>query len=134
MKRLYIVLLLVALVGCKADRCDTPFGEGGTIDITMPEFADLSNVGGAMTINRGHRGIHITRMSYSDFVAFECSCPNDHDVRLLPDTEWGNSVLSCPVCSSRFNALDGTPLSGSATPCPLYQYNTDFDGRLLTIY
>ena len=136
----YIVVLFIfhlslfTLYGCVGDRCNTPFGEGGTLDVTMPDFAPLSNVGGSMMINRGHKGIMVTRMSYSEFVAFECSCPNDNDVLMEPDDIWGNTVLVCPVCSSRFNAVDGSALNGSVTPCPLYQYSTSFDGRLLSIW
>ncbi len=129
-----INLSLFTLSSCVGDRCQTPFGEGATIDVTMPDFAPLSNVGGSLMINRGHKGIMVTRISYSEFVAFEASCPGGCDVRLEADPSWGNTVLNCPVCSSRFNALDGSALDGSSTPCPLYQYNTAFDGRLLSIY
>ena len=141
LSRLYRAALLVAinlslltLSSCVGDRCNSPFGEGGTLDVTMPDFSPLSNVGGSMMINRGYRGIMLTRTSYSDFVAFEATCPGGCDVRLEADPSWGNTVLNCPVCSSRFNALDGSALNGSSTPCPLYQYNTAFDGRLLSIF
>lgn len=134
-----ILLCLVAAValflsGCHPDQCDTPFGIGGTIDLSMTEFHDLNTVGGALTVNRGHHGIFVTRTGVSDFVAFECSCPNGCDVRILPDEEWGNSILTCPVCSSRFSSLTGMPYDGSATPCPLYEYSTALDGQYLTIY
>lgn len=134
MTRLLCVGLLFLFTACTGDRCKTPFGEGGTFDVNMPDFAPLANVGGSMMINRGHKGIMVTRISYSEFVAFEGACPNNTDELLVPDSEWGNSVLVCPVCSSRFNALDGSALDSSATPCPLYQYNTVFDGRNLTIF
>lgn len=127
--------LLLLISACNPDRCKTPFGEGGTIDVTMPDYSPLSHVGGAMSIGGiGRKGVHVTRTSYSEFVAFEMTCPNDHDVRLQADAEWGNSILTCPTCGSRFNALDGMPFDGSATPCPLYQYSTAFDGRVLSIY
>lgn len=129
-----IVLLSLLAVGCDPYQCSTPFGEGGQIDLSLPEFSPLLHPGGAVTINRGHKGIFVTRVSYSDFVAFDCACPNDNEVALRPDEEWGNSVLTCPTCQSRFNALDGTPLDGSATPCMLYQYGTSFDGHFLDIY
>ena len=126
---------LSLFTSCNPDRCNTPFGEGGTIDITMPDFAPLAHVGGSMSVGGiGYQGVHITRTSYSDFVAFELACPADHEARLEADPDWGGSILRCPVCSSQFNALDGTPLSGSATPCPLYEYSTSFDGRMLSVY
>ena len=57
-----------------------------------------------------------------------------HEVRLLADSDWGGSVLECPTCHSRFETEYGNPLEGSVTGCPLYQYNTQFDGYRLTIY
>ena len=135
MKRLLPIAVLLLFVACNPERCNTPFGAGGTIDLTMPDFAPLAHVGGSMSVGGiGYQGVHITRTSYSDFVAFELACPNDHEARLESDPDWGGSILVCPVCSSKFNALDGTPLNGSSTPCPLYEYSTHFDGRTLEIY
>ncbi len=135
MKRLLPIVAVFLLAACNPDRCDTPFGQGGTIDITMPDFAPLSHVGGSMSVGgMGKMGVRITRTSYSDFVAFELACPTDHDACLEVDPEWGGSILRCPVCSSQFNALDGTPFSGAVSPCPLYQYNTVFDGQMLSVY
>jgi len=135
MKKLLIcVSLFFFLQACQTDHCQTPFGEGGTIDITQPNFSALSNVGGSVMINRGHKGIMVTRVTYTEFVAFECTCPNDTDVRLEADNVFGNSVLTCPTCGSRFSSLDGSPFEGSATPCMLYEYSTIFDGQNLTIY
>jgi len=133
---LSLLLLLIPLLfaSCTPDRCRTPFGDGGTLDITMPDFADLASVGGSVTINRGHKGIFVRRTSYTSFVAFECACPAGCDVRLLPDGDWGGAVLECPTCHSRFETEYGNPLEGSATGCPLYEYSTHFDGYLLTIY
>ena len=134
MKPLWLIAFSLLLVGCLPDRCNTPFGEGGSIDITMPDFAALSTVGGSLTINRGYKGIFVRRTAYDAFVAFDCACPNDHEVRLQPDGDWGGAVLECPTCRSRFETEYGNPLQGSTTGCPLYQYNTHFDGYILSIY
>ena len=105
------------------------------LDLTMPDFSPLAHVGGSMSVGgMGYQGVRITRTSYSDFVAFELACPTDHDACLVVDPEWGGSILVCPVCSSRFNALDGTPFSGAVSPCPLYQYCTILEGSLLSVY
>lgn len=132
MRRLLIALLLVVLASCKGDRCDTPFGKGDTFDIN--QFAELNNVGGAVILNRGYKGILVRRVNYSDFVAFECACPKDHEVALEIDGDWGAALLVCPVCGSRFETEYGNPLEGAATPCPLYEYRTSFDGNILSIY
>lgn len=117
---------------CGGDRCNTPFGEGGTFDIN--QFSELANVGGSVVINRGYKGILVRRTTYSSFVAFECTCTKDHEVRLQSAEGWDNAIMVCPACGSMFETEYGNPIDGSAAVCPLYEYNTSFDGRLLSIY
>ena len=125
----------IFFVSCNRDNaCQTPFGEGGVLDITQPDFAALQTVGGTVTVNRGYKGIFVRRVSYSDFVAFECACPNDHEVRLLPLEGWDGGVLECPACKSKYETINGQPLEGAASGCPLYEYSTYFDGYTLEIY
>lgn len=120
---------------CSRDNlCDTPFGDGAAIDIYQPDFAALLSVGGTLTINRGYKGIFIRRVSFSDFVAFECACPHCHEERLTPDPDWNGAVLQCSSCHSQFETEYGNPLNGSATSCPLFEYRTHFDGYTLEIY
>lgn len=122
------------LTSCTPDDiCNTPFGEGAVIDIYMPDFNALANVGGSVTINRGYKGIFVRRTSFSDFVAFECACPNDHEVRLVPDPDWEGDILHCPACGSNYETKYGNPLEGAASGCPLYEYRTHFDGYILKI-
>lgn len=126
---------LLLSVACSGDKsCNTPFGDGAQIDITMPDFAALQNIGGTVTVNRGHKGIFVRRISYGEFVAFECACPNDHEVRLVPLEGWDGAVLECPSCGSRYETSYGQPLEGAASGCPLYEYYTHFDGYILEIY
>lgn len=120
------------MASCGGDRCNTPFGEGDSFDIN--QFSELNNPGGAVVINRGHKGILVRRISYNDFIAFECTCPRDHEVRLQSVEGWNYAIVYCPTCGSRFETEYGNPIDGSATGCPLYQYNTSFDGQLLSIF
>lgn len=135
MKNSVLLLMLFFLFACSKDNtCDTPFGDGAQIDINMPDFAALQTVGGTVTVNRGYKGIFVRRVSYGEFVAFECACPHCHDERLLPLEGWAGAVLECPSCHSLFETEYGNPLEGAATSCPLYQYYTQFDGYILNIY
>ncbi|MBQ9418301.1 MAG: hypothetical protein IJU19_06980 [Bacteroidales bacterium] len=131
-----ILLLAASLAACKSDECDTPFGQVGTIDVTLAEYADLyNNPGGTLVLgNAGHKGVLVACVALGNYVAFECSCPHDHDVRLVPNDDHAAVLLSCPSCGSRFELTYGNPLEGSATGCSLYQYSTSFDGRELSIY
>ena len=138
MKRIgWVLALAVGLCwGCKTDRCNTPFGSVGTIDVSLPEYSNLyNNPGGTLVVaNGGHKGVLVHCVALGNYVAFECACPKDHEVRLLPNDDRYAVVLTCPSCASRFEVVYGNPLEGSATGCPLYQYNTSFDGRMLSIY
>ena len=132
---LFLISLLFSLSSCSPDNvCNTPFGDGASIAIYQPDFNALMNIGGTVTINRGYKGIFVRRVSYSDFVAFECACPNDHEVRLEPDPDWGGAVLRCRACGSLYETEYGQPLEGAASGCPLYEYRTHFDGYILEIY
>lgn len=131
----FYFLVTILLAGCSRDTlCNTPFGEGGKIDIYQPDFAALQSVGGTVTVNRGYKGIFVRRVSFSEFVAFECACPNDHEERLKPLEGWDGAVLECPVCGSKYETEYGQPLDGAASGCPLYEYYTHFDGYILEIY
>lgn len=135
MLRLSLPLTLLLLVGCRGERCNTPFGEGGTLDLVQPDFINLyNNPGGTLVINRGHKGIIINCVSLGEYVAFDCTCPNDHDVRMLPDDDKRAMLLTCPVCHSNYEIYFGLPLEGAVSTCPLFQYSTAYDGRFLTIY
>lgn len=135
-------LLLILTMACsKDDACNTPFGVGGSFNLSFPEYSSLQNIGGAMTIYRdyfgyevGYRGIFVRRVSLGEFVAFDCACPNDHEVRLTPLEGWEGAVVECPACGSMYETEYGQPLEGAASGCPLYQYNTHFDGYTLEIY
>lgn len=135
MKRYLFLLPLLLLVSCKQERCDTPFGQGATINVTDPEFSNLYNhVGGTLVISCGHKGVIVRCVGFSEYVAFECACPFDHEVRMEPDDPRAAVILTCPTCGSRFELSYGNPLEGSVTSCMLYQYRTAFDGQLLSIF
>lgn len=132
---LFFILHSSLIISCSPDTaCNTPFGEGAVIDIYQPDFNALTTVGGTVTVNRGYKGIFVRRTSFSDFVAFECACPNDHEVRLEPDPDWDGAILRCRACGSLFETEYGNPLDGAASGCPLYEYRTHFDGYTLEIY
>lgn len=133
---LFVALLSGCLfAACGGERCDTPMGEGGTLDLLQPEFINLYNSpGSTLVINRGFRGIIVHCTNLEEYVAFDCVCPLDHDTRMLPDDNRAAVILTCPQCGSRFELYYGNPLDGAATACPLRQYNTRYYSPYLSIY
>lgn len=133
---LALLLALLAMGCCSCRReavCDVPFGEARCqIDPNSPLYPGLNTVGGYEYLVGGHQGIIVVRTGYDSFVAFERSCPNDHEVPVSVDKDFGAAVLRCPSCGSAFSTYtDGVPLEGSSTPCSLYEYGADYiDGVL----
>ena len=136
--RISLILLFsfsFLIFSCGDERCRTPFGEGGTIDLLQPDFNILyNNPGATLVINRGYRGILVHCTNLYEYVAFECACPYCRETGMVPDDRQRASVLVCPDCGSRFDVFFGNPLDGAMTSCMLYQYSTHYDGRYLSIY
>ena len=132
---LSVVFPLLLLTACGSDVCRTPFGEGGTLDLQQPDFISLyNNPGETLVINRGYRGILVHCTNLAEYVAFDCACPHCRDVGMTPDHPRRAAYLECPECGSRYDLFFGNPLQGALSSCPLYQYNTHYDGRYLSIY
>lgn len=133
MKKLLPILTCLLLLSCQPDHCNTPFGAGGTIDLI--DYSNLYNhVGGTEMISCGYKGVLVRCSGFSEYTAFECACPHDHEVRMQPDDSKEAVILTCPSCGSRFELINGAPLEGSATSCMLYQYGVAVEGTLLSIY
>lgn len=136
---IWVVVLSVAIltISCKHDsHCYTPIGASNcAIEPNSPLYNHLNNVGGYEYIVGGNHGIFVVRTSLNEFVAYERTCPHDHDVAVEVMEGWDGAVLQCPKCGSKFNTYaDGVPLDGSATSCALYEYGTTYDNGTLYIY
>ena len=87
------------LLSCQPDHCNTPFGAGGTIDLI--DYSNLYNhVGGTEMISCGYKGVLVRCSGFSEYTAFECACPHDHEVRMQPDDSKEAVILTCPSCGS----------------------------------
>lgn len=130
------IVVLLLLCGCRHERCNTPIGTSAcSINPNSPLYNRLNNVGGYEYIVGGNHGIFVMRTSLNEFVAYERTCPHDHNAAVEVVDGWDGTILKCPVCGSQFNTYsDGMPLDGSATSCALYQYGTTYDGGTLYIY
>lgn len=106
------------------------------IDINLPMYNALNDVGGWCYVNGGSRGIIVYRRTLDEFVAFDRHSPEDPNaVCSKPITPNSDNFLqlmdSCNNAS--FSLYDGMPISKSAFS--LRQYYTLFDGNnLLRIY
>ncbi len=140
---LSIFLLIVFLVACEKDAYSPLPHVEVNIQIypNSAQFIDLNSGGGFvyLTANYPSRGIIVYRISDTDFVAFERTCPHDpYDCcegtqcpRLMVDES--RLTISDSCCGSIYLILDGSNVSGPST-YRLKQYHTSYDGNVLYIY
>ena len=135
---LYILVIAATMtlcVSCGGDKqCNVSIG-ATNFSIEPNVTYGLYNVGGFQYFTGGYRGVVVVRTGYDRFAAFERACPEDNNTAVVVSEEWGSTMLECPTCHSCFIVeADGMPLDGSATRCPLYQYNTTYSGGVLYVY
>lgn len=130
----YLLLsFLLLLSSCNPEeRCDVPMGDA-TCQLELMNYPNLLGGAGYEYLVGGYQGLVVIRIGMEEFVTYERTCPHDEG-RLEVSKDYGNTVLECPLCHSRFNAFaDGTPLDGSHTACPLYHYSTHYSNGILYI-
>lgn len=107
-----------------------------TINLSLPSYIDLQNVGSYAFVEGGSKGIIVYRMSYDQFIAFDRHNPADASYdcpqQLTPTTN--NFLELSDSCSNaRYSLLDGAAIEGSDVG--LRQYMTVYDGgNKLRIY
>lgn len=99
------------------------------INISLPEYIDLQNVGSYAFVNGGSKGIIVYRVSQEQFIAFDRHSPADASFNCpmpLTPREDNFLELSDSCSTARFSLLDGSAIEGSDVG--LRQYMTYFDG------
>ena len=111
--------LLLLLTTCRTPEDTIPY-KRIHFNVSIPS-TDLINVGGYEYFTGGVSGIVVYRFDMNTFLAYDRACPYDWDKGGRVDVV--NSIyLYDSLCSSMFNILDGSPISGPAeTPLRMYQ-------------
>jgi len=102
------------------------------ININLPSYNSLSNVGGFAYVQGGSRGIIIYRVGLDQFAAFDRHCTYQVSDGCTIEIDEGNLAKDVECCESVFEIINGTPVEGSAER-PLYQYNTQFNPNANTV-
>jgi len=101
-----------------------------TINITLPSYSDLNNVGGYAYVIGGSKGVIVYRRGIDEFIAFDRHSPADIagtcSTPLTPDSL--NFLVLNDICNdAQFSLYDGSPISGS--DFGLRQYQTAWNGN-----
>jgi Rieske Fe-S protein len=105
-----------------------------TDDLSLPQYNNLTVVGGWMYVGGGYKGIILYRASTDQFMAYDRTCTYvpPSGVYGIVQVQAGGIFCIDSVCGSKFELLNGDPTHGPAT-LPLKQYTTSFDGQYLTV-
>jgi nitrite reductase/ring-hydroxylating ferredoxin subunit len=149
MKKVILVLLLfsVTLLSCKdenpyAGDCFVPDASvNSTINLELPEYYNLRNLGEYIVINQGNKGIYLIH-NYDDlYYAIERTCTyeserecsqiqlNPKTLQLRCGTESDTGFISC--CASTFS-FNSSVLTGPAR-CNLKTYKVSQSGNSLYV-
>ncbi|MBL4715071.1 hypothetical protein JYT59_00665 [Sphingobacteriaceae bacterium AH-315-L07] len=137
--RISFCLLLVTVLSsifysCKKDD-DTDEIPDVLVDrqLIIVNYPSLTAVNGWEYISGGSKGIIVYRVSTDEFKAYDRNCsyePLSSCAKCNVDSSGLTAIDTC--CGSEFQLLDGSVLTSPATK-PLREYQTSYDGSILTI-
>ncbi|HMU13882.1 MAG TPA: hypothetical protein PKE53_07750 [Flavobacteriales bacterium] len=130
--------LVIALlsVSCKKESTTgvPPVQLDVSININLPEYADLQVVGGWVYLTGGSQGLIVYRKNQDEFSALDRHCPFQPEnlCHVIVD-ESGVIARDTACCHSAYLIMDGQPTEGPSS-FPLKAYHTTFNGTMLRIY
>ena len=134
---LRIVACVIVLISCTPEEYDAPVPYQPfpdiIINLNLPEYIGLKTTGATLEIDGGVRGIIVYCKQQGQFIAYERNCsyhPNDACATVNVDPS--KLFLVDPCCGSTFDIGSGDATGGVAIR-PLVQYETTYDGLILTI-
>lgn len=132
------MIFLLAGVSCRKNRVHPvpSIAFEIQVDMNLPTYQELNNVGGWAYVSGGIKGIIIYRQSVEVFVAWERMSPEDPDMTcasgLVADST-NFLQLNDPCSDAVFSLYDGSPIANSSWG--LRKYQAEWSGsNLLRVY
>ncbi|MGL5890076.1 MAG: Rieske (2Fe-2S) protein [Bacteroidia bacterium] len=128
------LLLLVSVTTCRREEQVVPnVAVNITLYLNDPQNVSLTTIGGWVYVNGGNRGIVVHRISQTQFVAFDRTCPyRPGETASQVSVDSSNVILEDRSCGSKFLLSDGSAIQTPAL-VPLKAYSTSFDGNTIRI-
>ena len=130
-----VALALLAAGSCKKENQAgvPPVALDITLNVNLPEFADLQVPGGWVYLTGGSQGLIVYRNNTDEFTAMDRHCPvvPQNLCRVYVD-ESQIVAKDTACCHASFLLSDGSAIEGSSFG--LTTYHTIFNGNTLRIY
>lgn len=131
------VLLMTAIQSCDKNNPESAVPSVPVnlrINLDDPMNSQLNTIGGSIQVEGGYRGIIIYRLTNTEYKAYDRTCTyQSENTCAIVAIDSAISSVGCNCCKSRFQLLDGSPISGPAS-FGLRTFYTSLQGRDLYIY
>ena len=104
------------------------------IDLSLPEFSNLSTVGNSLFIEGGNKGIIIYRYSNYEYKIYDRNCSYEPNLECSYIDSINSIIAFCGCCSSAFLLDQNGSAANSPAVLPLKQYNYSLNNTLLHIF
>ena len=104
------------------------------IDLSLPEFSNLSTVGNSLFIEGGNKGIIIYRHSNYEYKIYDRNCSYEPNLECSYIDSINSIIAFCGCCSSAFLLDQNGSAANSPAVLPLKQYNYSLNNTLLHIF
>ena len=104
------------------------------IDLSLPEFSNLSTVGNSLFIEGGNKGIIIYRHSNYEYKIYDRNCSYEPNLECSYIDSINSIIAFCGCCSSAFLLDQNGSSANSPAVLPLKQYNYSLNNTLLHIF
>ena len=104
------------------------------INLTLPEYSELSPIGNSIFIEGGVKGIILYHFANSEYRVYDRNCSFEPSLDCAKIDSINTNIATCKCCDSAF-LLDqeGTAVNSPAI-LPLKQYNYTLQGDWLYIF
>ena len=104
------------------------------IDLSLPEFSNLSTVGNSLFIEGGNKGIIIYRHSNYEYKIYDRNCSYEPNLECSYIDSINSIIAFCGCCPSAFLLDQNGSAANSPAVLPLKQYNYSLNNTLLHIF
>ncbi len=137
MKKILLLLISLSFFYCDGNKQDNtilPYASvNETVDLNLPEFINLNIPGGWAYTTGGLKGLIIYNINGTEFKAFERAAPH------LPISSCSQMIIQnsikmvCPCDDSKFNILNGQPLTSGINKFAREYWVTHLNSTVLRI-